>query len=303
MFGLGPTLTAPYAADGRDRGRPDRAAVAVVLRPRLHRDRDRGRLRLGPAAADLVAGPRPRRADLRRRDGPPAADRLPRVRVHDPARHPAPARTRWASTGRSRGELRTIGTFFALAVFWDYMWFVFNPAYTVARFKRGNVWWFEVPWIWRFPLDYYTGIGLSIVLAGLAGVADGDSRAARPPSVDARRARVADRVAVIAAPLYRRWYRHMRREGATTAPTRAPTRRPSPTRSGPAACRTCRRSSVAMDERFKRSEFAIRLGSRRTTCSSRSTPGRSPTGPLNYDVADVAARRVGAARARRTRSG
>ena len=39
---------------------------------------------------------------------------------------------------------------------------------TVKRFKRGNVWWFEVPWIWRFPLDYYMGILLSIGLVGLA---------------------------------------------------------------------------------------------------------------------------------------
>ena len=31
-------------------------------------------------------------------------------------------------------ELRTIATFFALAVIWDYLWFVLNPAYTVARF-------------------------------------------------------------------------------------------------------------------------------------------------------------------------
>ena len=80
------------------------------------------------------------------------------------------------------GELATIGTYFLLAVVWDYLWFVLNPAYTVARFKRGNVWWFEVPWIGRFPLDYYFGIGLSITLAG--------------------------------APLYHRWYRHMRRAGA-----------------------------------------------------------------------------------------
>ena len=94
-------------------------------------------------------------------DGPPAADRLPRVRVHDPAAHPALPYSMGVDWTLA-GELRTIGTFFALAVFWDYMWFVFNPAYTVASFKRGNVWWFEVPWIWRFPLDYYTGIGLSI---------------------------------------------------------------------------------------------------------------------------------------------
>ena len=66
------------------------------------------------------------------------------------------------------GELRVFATYFALAVVWDYIWFVLNPAYTVRRFERGNVWWFEQPWIWRFPLDYYLGIGLSIVLAALA---------------------------------------------------------------------------------------------------------------------------------------
>ena len=55
-----------------------------------------------------------------------------------------------------------------LAVFWDYLWFVLNPAYTVKRFERGKVWWFEVPWLRRFPRDYYSGVALSIVLAGVA---------------------------------------------------------------------------------------------------------------------------------------
>ena len=93
----------------------------------------------------------------------------------------------------SRASCGTIATFFALAVFWDYMWFVFNPAYTVARFKRGNVWWFEVPWIWRFPLDYYTGIGLSIGLRRARGARRRRQRPAGPPALDARRARGADR--------------------------------------------------------------------------------------------------------------
>jgi hypothetical protein len=69
-------------------------------------------------------------------------------------------------------ELLAIATYFALAVVWDYPWFVLNPAYTVRRFERGKVWWFEVPWIWRFPLDYYVGVGLSVLLAALAGVPD-----------------------------------------------------------------------------------------------------------------------------------
>lgn len=111
------------------------------------------------------------------------------------------------------GEFRTIATFFALAVFWDYMWFVFNPAYRVDRFKRGNVWWFEVPWIWRFPLDYYTGIGLSIGLAGLAAIDVGDSDPLVRHLWMLAGLAVLTGLAVLAAPLYRRWYRHMRRAG------------------------------------------------------------------------------------------
>jgi hypothetical protein len=112
------------------------------------------------------------------------------------------------------GELRVFATYLALAVVWDYLWFVLNPAYTVKRFQQGNVWWFAQPWIWRFPLDYFVGIALSIgfavlsawsagsvhllwqhlwMLAGLAGLVG---------------------LTVLAAPLYHRWYRYMRRAGA-----------------------------------------------------------------------------------------
>ena len=91
------------------------------------------------------------------------------------------------------------------------------------------MWWFEVPWIWRFPLDYYLGIALSIVLAALAAWAAGDGRAAPPPPLDARRARRPDRAdrarsrrsttagtATCAAP------------APTTAASRTPIRRPRP---------------------------------------------------------------------------
>ena len=111
-------------------------------------------------------------------------------------------------------ELSTVAIFFALAVIWDYLWFVINPAYTVKRFKRGNVWWFEVPWIWRFPLDYYTGIGLSIALAGAAALVDGDGAPLRSHLWLLAGLFVLTGLAVLAAPLYHRWYRHMRRDGA-----------------------------------------------------------------------------------------
>ena len=159
-------------------------------------------------------------------------------------------------------ELRTIATFFALAVIWDYLWFVLNPAYTVARFKRGNVWWFEVPWIWRFPLDYYSGIGLSVALAALAAVADGDGRAAAPPPAAARRARGADRdrgpAGAAVSPLVPP---HAPRRRRRPRQRPAPTRRRPPTRPGRAACPSCRRSSGGMADDPAESRFAIRLSS------------------------------------------
>lgn len=112
------------------------------------------------------------------------------------------------------GELVTLATFFLVAVVWDYLWFILNPAYTVRRFRRGAVWWFEVPWLWRFPLDYYLGVALSIVLAALAAWSAGE----REPLVAhlwlILGLAVLVAVTVVLAPVYHRWYRHMRRTGA-----------------------------------------------------------------------------------------
>lgn len=112
------------------------------------------------------------------------------------------------------GELRTIATFFAVAVVWDYLWFVLNPAYTVRRFRRGAVWWFEVPWIWRFPLDYFSGIVLSVALAGLATWPAGDADPLLRHLWMLAGLAVLIAATVALAPLYHRWYRHMRRSGA-----------------------------------------------------------------------------------------
>src|SRR4029079_2266901 len=73
------------------------------------------------------------------------------------------------------GELVTIGTYFALAVVWDYLWFVLNPAYTVHRFRKGSVWWFEKPWIGPFPIDYYSGVALCMALSALGAWSAGSS--------------------------------------------------------------------------------------------------------------------------------
>jgi hypothetical protein len=109
-------------------------------------------------------------------------------------------------------ELTIVGTYFALAVVWDYLWFVLNPAYTVKRFRRGSVWWFEVPWIWRFPLDYCVGIGLSIALAALGAWSAGDLEPLYDQLWMLAGFAVLTAAAVLAAPLYHRWYIHMRRD-------------------------------------------------------------------------------------------
>ena len=111
-------------------------------------------------------------------------------------------------------ELRTIATYFVLAVIWDYLWFVLNPAYTVRRFRRGNVWWFEVPWIWRFPLDYYLGVGFSIALVAIGCLADGSWELMRRHLWFLAGLAILVAAVVVLAPLYHRWYRHMRRAGA-----------------------------------------------------------------------------------------
>jgi hypothetical protein len=112
------------------------------------------------------------------------------------------------------GELMVFATFFALAVVWDYTWFVLNPAYTVRRFQKGNVWWFEQPWIWRFPLDYYMGIALSVTLAALAAWRAGSRHLLYTHLWMLAVMAVLIAVMVVLAPFYHRWYRHMRREGA-----------------------------------------------------------------------------------------
>jgi hypothetical protein len=111
-------------------------------------------------------------------------------------------------------ELRTIATYFVLAVIWDYLWFVLNPAYTVRRFRRGNVWWFEVPWIWRFPLDYPLGVGFSIVLVAIGCLVDGSWELMRRHLWFVAGLAILVAAVVVLAPLYHRWYRHMRRAGA-----------------------------------------------------------------------------------------
>lgn len=56
--------------------------------------------------------------------------------------------------------LKTLSFFFIFIVLWDYLWFVLNPHYPLARFKKEHIWWHK-KWLLGAPVDYYGGVILS----------------------------------------------------------------------------------------------------------------------------------------------
>ncbi len=76
--------------------------------------------------------------------------------------HMQAVRTPWS--WKAEGELLSL--YLLLAVFWDFLWFVINPHYGLARFRPGQVWWCR-RWLLGLPVDYWTGLVVSLGL-GLA---------------------------------------------------------------------------------------------------------------------------------------
>jgi len=65
-------------------------------------------------------------------------------------------------------EAKTISSFMVLTICWDFLWFIFNPAYGWKKFKPEFIWWHK-KWLWKFPLDYYLSISLSLLISFVAG--------------------------------------------------------------------------------------------------------------------------------------
>jgi hypothetical protein len=66
-------------------------------------------------------------------------------------------------------EAELLSLFCLLAVFWDFLWFVCNPHFGLARFRSGQVWWFKL-WMLGLPASYFTGLGLSFLIYAGAGL-------------------------------------------------------------------------------------------------------------------------------------
>jgi hypothetical protein len=74
-------------------------------------------------------------------------------------------------------EARLLSWFLLLTVSWDFLWFVWNPSFGLSRFHPDNIWWYS-RWVLGFPVDYYVGLGLSL-LVYLAGAGSRDRSPAR----------------------------------------------------------------------------------------------------------------------------
>lgn len=75
----------------------------------------------------------------------------------------------WGVGWSGSEEMRVLSSFFVTAVCWDFLWFIFNPAYGWKKFKSEHIWWHK-KWFLGLPVDYYGGVGLGLVLSFFGGL-------------------------------------------------------------------------------------------------------------------------------------
>jgi len=66
-------------------------------------------------------------------------------------------------------EADLLAMFFALTVTWDFLWFACNRHFGVARFRKGQVWWFPT-WALGVPQPYLLALALSLCAALAPGL-------------------------------------------------------------------------------------------------------------------------------------
>jgi hypothetical protein len=52
-------------------------------------------------------------------------------------------------------ELRVASFYPLFFIVEDFLWFVINPAFGLARFRREHIWWHAPSWWWIMPRDYW----------------------------------------------------------------------------------------------------------------------------------------------------
>jgi hypothetical protein len=114
-------------------------------------------------------------------------------------------------------EAATLAAYMIWVVAWDFIWFLLNPRFGWARFRRGEVWWHGT-WIARFPIDYWSALVVSLAVAASAAVSTGDFGVLAHHAALVAAFAVLTAASALAAPAYMRWYLHMRRPGADERP-------------------------------------------------------------------------------------
>jgi hypothetical protein len=71
-------------------------------------------------------------------------------------------------------ESELLSLFCLLAVFWDFLWFVCNPHFGLARFRPDRVWWFK-SWTLGLPTSYFSGLAISLGIYAAGAFLPGSS--------------------------------------------------------------------------------------------------------------------------------
>ena len=108
-------------------------------------------------------------------------------------------------------EARIVSAYFVWNVTWDFLWFVLNPAFGWRSFRKGKIWWHNRQWIGRMPIDYANALVASFVVATLPLALRGKSWLLHEHTAFVAGMATLTLLCTVAAPLYQRWYRHMRR--------------------------------------------------------------------------------------------
>jgi hypothetical protein len=115
-------------------------------------------------------------------------------------------------------EARMIASYLVWNVTWDFLWFVLNPHFGLARFRKGQIWWHSGVWIGRLPIDYVNALWLSFLVASVPWLVRGNPTSLRRHAIFVGGMAALTAAGALAAPMYRRWYQHMRRPGSDERP-------------------------------------------------------------------------------------
>ncbi len=115
-------------------------------------------------------------------------------------------------------EARMVATYLVWNMTWDVLWFLWNPAYGWARFRKGEIWWHSGVWVGRLPIDYVHALWLSFLVAALPWLISRSGSDLKRHASYVGTMILLTALANVLAPLYRRWYEFMRRPGTDERP-------------------------------------------------------------------------------------